>query len=75
MGEAINIVNLELSMHTAAFTPIHKFIYQLIPYLEQRKQVCDKYINWNNKTEDDARNLIECKNHIDNNIKQILGIE
>lgn len=56
-----------------AFTPVHKYIQSLLPYLEHRQIVAQKLVNCKGNTE--AENIyLEILDHTNGQILEILGI-
>lgn len=49
MGQAVDTLKIQQEMHSIAFLPIHKFMYQLVPYMEHRQQAAKKWMESRNE--------------------------
>lgn len=57
-----------------AFTPVHKYIQSLLPYLEHRQIVAQKLVNCKEHTDAENTIYLEILDHINGQILEILGI-
>ena len=70
---AINQLKIQQDFHAMAYQPIHRYLQQIIPYLEQRQEVAKRKMNYTN-TEPVNEQLTEMIEHLNKNILITLNI-
>lgn len=50
VGQAVNIVQMEENIYRSGWTPIHRYIQQIIPYLEQRQEAAKRLYEYKGKS-------------------------
>ncbi len=71
--KAVSQAKIQQDFHTMSYLPIHRYLQQIIPYLEQRQEIAKRRINYtNNETVNEQ--LTEMIERINNEILSILNI-
>jgi hypothetical protein len=72
MGQALLQAHYRQTSDIAAHKPVHKYIQYIIPYLEQRKQIAESLIRYQDeKTREILYNMLD---HINYEITKLLDI-
>lgn len=74
MEEAISLSKIERDLHAMAYLPLHKYVQQILPFLEQRQEAAKRYIQIRGKNEEHDKNFEELIRHINNSISEILNL-
>jgi hypothetical protein len=75
VGQAISQAFLAERLHRISFCPIHEYIKQMIPFLEQRQEVCKRLYQYENKlTEAEKDNYESLIRRCESEISEILGL-
>lgn len=74
MGEAINIIEREQTIHDCAYKPIHTYLAQIIPYLEYRQEVAKKLTTAYSQSDDVRNNYYEAIDNCNKHILKLLSI-
>jgi len=74
MGQAINQMGREQRLHSISFTPIHKNIQYIIPWLEQRQEATKRLYEYSTKlTDAEKENYEQLINHCEYKISELLN--
>lgn len=63
------------SIHNNTYLPIHKYIQNIIPYLEQRQEVCKKFTGILGKDANIDKQFEDLVEHINKELCKILNIK
>jgi len=76
IGQAIDQVQNEQMIYHCAYEPIHRGLYRLLPLLEQRQEVCKRYLELKSKEEPDVQGeyFKEVIDRINRQIELVLNI-